>query len=53
MKNKRLKRRKNTKLLLALVILGITIGFAYLSATLGIDGIGTIKKNTFFMTILF
>ena len=40
------RRRKNTKLLLVLLILGISIGFALLSQTLNINGIAGINKNT-------
>ena len=40
------RRRKSIKGLLVLLILGISIGFALLSKTLGINGFSGIKKNT-------
>lgn len=47
MKNRKIRRKKkNSILLLFLVILGITVGFAYLSTTLGINGIAGIKGNS-------
>ena len=40
------KNKKNKKLLLILIILGITVGFALLSTTLNIIGTAGINKNT-------
>ena len=41
-------RRKNNKIILLLVlILGLTIGFALISTTLKINGIANLKSNTF------
>ena len=39
-------RKKNRILLLLILLLAVTIGFALLSTTLKINGISGIKKNT-------
>lgn len=40
------KRKSNLKLILILLVLGLTVGFALLTATLKINGIGRINKAT-------
>lgn len=43
MRNKRIRKKKYSSYLLLIVLLGITVGFAYLSTTLGINGIAGIQ----------